>query len=513
MKMSRTSHALVVVALLSLFGFSNLIPSTGLAAETPSLVDQRVVTFDETRIIGVSPDGSAIAAASWNEDRLCVFETETEEQRFCADLSPLESGLRLSDVAWSPDSTKLALSEDSFKYLIDGDLWVLDAFTGELTNLTDEGYSGDVFFLSDDEEAPAEVFLDVSPTWLPDSSAITFSRSIWRNGETAGNAIYTVPVDGGEAALETIVTLEMPGVVYFGMQWSDDLSTLYYSVNSPDASDPINGIWQVNADGLDATQVIAADDELGAPILAGLSPDGDTILAYYVMAAGQFSSTTDYLYALVDVPTGTVTPLIPEADVPGPAATAVLSPDGEFVVYVTWGSEPPFQVFIRPVAGGEETPLVPNGAGPVDLAAPITWSNTGIVLFTTSLLSEATLLTIDLTGAATPRITPELTLTPSPTATATIAPTETPQPTATPTPTSEPGPALGDVVYVNDNDVPLRAKAGIDEETVLDLPLGTELRVLGEPVEADGFTWIPVGDLATTTVGYVRSEFIDPLVE
>ncbi|MCC6790390.1 MAG: hypothetical protein IT336_01830 [Thermomicrobiales bacterium] len=523
-------RALFVSALALSFGPLAVFSDQTLAADPPRLLDQRTVVFDETRIIGISPDGGAIAAASWNYDELCVFETESMAERFCTDLSPLEARLRIDDVAWSPDSSKIALSEESFRYFIDGDLWVLDAVTGELTDLTDEGYNGEIPIF--DRDAPVgDVYIDVSPTWLPDSSAVTFSRSTYRNGDWAGNAIYTVPISGGEPELETIVTLDTPGVVYFGMRWTADRSALYYTAVHPSSSEPINGIWRVNADGLDATRIVAPDDELGAPLLAGLSPDGTTLLVHYGVAAGQFGFSGPYLYALYDIPTGTLTPLTTDAISTGAAWPAALSPDGRFVIYVTQMSDPAYQVFIRPVAGDEETPLVPDGieagAIPINLAAPITWSTTGTVLFPTRLLSEATLLTIDAGADATPdsRVTAEPTLpavatqtaeptviaqpteVPSPASTETAPPTETVEPTATPA--GEPDLALGDVVIVNDNDVPLRAAPGTGAETIATLALGTELRVLGPPETVDGFDWVPVADLEKVVVGYVRVEFID----
>lgn len=497
------SLRLIVVMFVAALCLTAVLPGNSHAADAPSLVDWRTVELDDTRIIGISPNGTAIAATDFDNSRLCIYESDTLEQRTCADLSPLEARLRIDDVVWSPDSNKLALSEESFKVFIDGDLWVMDAISGELTNLTDDSVNGSIPVISADESDIDELFVDVSPTWLPDSSGVTFSRSTWRNGDWAGNAIYTVPVTGGEPELETIVTLESPGVVYFGMRWTADRSALYYSVNHPNSDDPLNGIWRVNADGLDATKLVALDPELGPPVLAGLSPDGNTVLVHYAMAAAQFRFADSHFYALLDVPSGALTPLTirqrTDSEEPPVAWPAVLSPDGRYVLYVGRVSDPVYQVYITPVDGGDETVLVPEGleegAVPVGLTAPITWSNTGTVLLDTSLLSSATLLTIDTgTGA-----TPDAAATP----TATVSEDVTPASEVTETELE-----LGAIVTVNDNDVPLRSTAGTGSQTVATLTLGTELRVLGPAVDADGFTWIPVADLSTNTVGYIRSEFI-----
>ena len=107
--------------------------------DTPQLIEQRQIEIPDSRIIALSPDGTAIAATDFDLDQLCIYEVETLAERACADLAPLEARLRLEDVVWSPDSTKLALAEESFKLFRDGDLWLMDAATGELTNLTDDG--------------------------------------------------------------------------------------------------------------------------------------------------------------------------------------------------------------------------------------------------------------------------------------------------------------------------------------------------------------------------------------
>jgi hypothetical protein len=63
-------------------------------------------------------------------------------------------------------------------------------------------------------------------------------------------------------------------------------------------------------------------------------------------------------------------------------------------------------------------------------------------------------------------------------------------------------------VVTNDNDVPLRAAPSTDAQTVATLAKGTPLTVIANPVVAEGFTWVPVTDPATGTLGYVRSEFL-----
>lgn len=497
--MRSTLRFVLVLTAAALLGFAANPPAIR-AADTPRLIEQRPIEIPDSRIIAISPDGTAIAAADWDLKRLCIYEVETLAQRTCADLAPLKARLRLEDVVWSPDSSKLALAEESFKLLRDGDLWLMDAVTGQLTNLTDDGVNAGIP-LGDRKVDFDELFFDVSPTWLPDGSGITFSRTTWRTGEWAGNQIVTVPVTGGETELLTIVTLDTPGVVYYGMRWTADASQLFYSVNYPDVGNPDNGIWRVNADGLGAEKLVGADPELGPPVLGGVSPDGKTVLAYYAYAADNVGPFRQNLYALFDVATGTLTPLtiqVPDAPEHTSIWPATLSPDGAFVLYASRFTNPEFQVFMTPVNGGEETNLVPeglSGATVITLTARLTWANDGTLLMGGSDPSSATLLTIE--GGTD--LAPVAIATP-------VAPIED---QATPPLASSPADLqAGATVTVNDNDVPMRAAPSTGAQTVATLALGTELTVVGPPVEGDGFTWVPVTDPATGTIGYVRIEFI-----
>jgi Tol biopolymer transport system component len=471
-------------------------PASAQDDEPPSLVEQRLIEIPDTRIIALSPDGTAIAAASFDMNRLCIYERDSLAERVCADLAPLETGLRVEDVVWSPDSSKLVVAEQAFVRFVDGDLWLLDAFTGELTNLTDDGVNARLPFGDQDAEFD-EVFVDVDPAWLPDGSGITFSRSTWRDGGWQGNTIVTVPVTGGEPELLTTVSTEAMGVAYFGMSWIADGSMLYYSVNYPDPEHPNNGIWRVNANGSGNEKLVGRSPELEAPALGGVSPDGRFVLAHYFIATAERKLTADHLYATYDVETGDLTPVV-VSDPMLPKMTAAwpasLTPDGAFVVYTGSFTEPENQILIRPVAGGEETSLTPegieNGAVVISLYTTPAWSDDGSVLFQSGNPSTAVLITV--AGVAA----------------------DAPPPNDPATPVAgvpEPGYIAGDVVTVNDNDVPLRSAPGVAGQTVAHLAFGTELTVVGPAVAADGRDWIPVVDPATGTIGYIRAEFIDPV--
>src|SRR5262249_37810201 len=107
------------------------IPRAGVMAQdaTPGptaeigVAGPRAIELPDTRIISLSPDGRWLVAAKpatgYQRGQLCVYDVETLAQRACGDLSGLDSGLRVEDVVWSPDSSRLAFAEEAFKVLKD----------------------------------------------------------------------------------------------------------------------------------------------------------------------------------------------------------------------------------------------------------------------------------------------------------------------------------------------------------------------------------------------------------
>ena len=75
-------------------------------------------------------------------ESLCVYAVDTLEERSCSDTGTRSAGVRPEEVAWSPDGSRLAFSEEIVGTSSDGDLWLMDAATGKLENLDDDGFTG-----------------------------------------------------------------------------------------------------------------------------------------------------------------------------------------------------------------------------------------------------------------------------------------------------------------------------------------------------------------------------------
>jgi outer membrane biosynthesis protein TonB len=113
-------------------------------------------------------------------------------------------------------------------------------------------------------------------------------------------------------------------------------------------------------------------------------------------------------------------------------------------------------------------------------------------------------------------INPETTTpepTPEPTRDSGAEATDEPTEEADETPDEEaPGAGFreGDLVVTNTGDVNLRVEPSTSADIVDQLAEGTELEVLAEADEADGFFWLHVTVAESGQEGYIADEFVEP---
>jgi hypothetical protein len=71
--------------------------------------------------------------------------------------------------------------------------------------------------------------------------------------------------------------------------------------------------------------------------------------------------------------------------------------------------------------------------------------------------------------------------------------------------------ATGDTVMTIEDLVNLRSDASSsDDNIVKELPMGTELEITGDPIEANGYRWYPVKVVESGETGYIVQDFIEP---
>lgn len=402
----RTLLALGAMSLVLAASTSPSSAATELADDLSAitLIEQRALDIKDSELIALSPDGEKIAVsrpAGPQPTEHCVRDVATLTEHVCADVSGLDAGLWPDSVVWSPGSEWLAFGELWPQFGLDGDLWLMDVSSGVLTNLLDDGYSSSLGW-SESDEGPGSkrvVTLPSHPTFTPDSTAVTFSRTTVRAGEFMDLDIATVRIAGGEAVRLGGSEREAQGFDYLGKYWTTDGSRLFVTFVEHGASGlgPDSGIWVFEANGRHARQLlsITGPDDWPPRILA-VSPRGEHLLVVDPRAAG---GRTICACSLVDGSTGAAEPIEPlgsEANQSTPVTGAMLSPDGSLLITIS-GSHGR-QVAVRDVATSDETVLLwePSGAAPSDLAGEVlTWAQDDTVLVSGGRRGRGTLLVLD----------------------------------------------------------------------------------------------------------------------
>ncbi|MGH2531505.1 MAG: hypothetical protein ACRDJW_04270 [Thermomicrobiales bacterium] len=501
--MGLRSITIVRALLLAVVAVVAVLPAAVQEATPPAAAtaEQQQVEIPDARILALSPDGQLLAARTPAEGRaehLCVYEVATLAGRACANLDQQRTALADESVVWSPDSTKLAFSEEAFRYLVDGDLWLMDAASGELTNLTDDGFEGGLPFFGDDDEQPeTPIYVDVLPAWAPDSQSITFSRSPIIGGQSRGNQIVRVDLASREVEILIPVTLDAPGVVYWGLVWAPDAQRLYYSVSHPGRDNPQNGVWAYDAATGQARHILRGDPELGPPAVTRISASGQTALVIYPYAITHIAMEGDG-YALLDLETNALSPIHPVPSNPSsPMLVRVVtfSPDGTRVLYGLHRLEDGRGRFlVRDLPDGEPDAAVAEIDSPpmmTTIGGGLFWANDGTVFAATD-INAGLLLHLD------PGDVPTI-----------PADGQTGSPDATPaaSPTAGDPPPPGTTVALS-GEASLRATPSTSGIVVLELRPGAELTVIGEAVEAGGSVWLPVIEPATGAIGYVDASLL-----
>lgn len=295
-----------------------------------------VVGTKQPALATVSATGAHVAwvqseGSLWNrEGQLCIYTFDTGATA-CVNGPENYEGYPY-DLAWSPDDSMIAFSENPVQLANESDIWVFDVAAQTFADLTDDGATGAYVGLDAGTYA-----LDYFPMWTADG-AINFWRSEPQGDGTATFALYAIDPAGGEPTLLRDLTGDFPGE--FLLFDTEDFYMDGVSALSPDgskvamilttllATDPDNatGLWIAETSG-DAPPTLLADGvafQAAQPIWSslpvrplGLSWTGDS--AGVVVFSGnndpQIPVTVIY-HSPADG--GGLTPVVDFSDVPDP---------------------------------------------------------------------------------------------------------------------------------------------------------------------------------------------------
>ncbi len=341
-------------------------PSASKAAADLKVIAQRDLKIDNTRSLSLSPDGKWLAAIRGKS--ACLIAVDTLADKQCAEVTT--GGLDVRSFVWSPDSQRVVFTEDLPRYMFESDIWTLDVENGQLTDLTPDNVSGSFLKLPKDSVA----LLDTMPGWSPDGQTLIFSRSDRANALTT---LYRISVNGGTPEKIIDAAGSGPIAVWYGPRWLSN-GKIVYTINHPKQSEPTNGVWIADSNGQNARQLLAFDQQLGAPILADVSAKGDRALIWYTAAMQYATKPNVSFFALLDLSNGQAFPLKPSGEFIGPA-NAAFSPDGSKIAYVYRTLDEQVNLVIRDVADGtEHTLLTQSGILGASTESPmqgLDWAN------------------------------------------------------------------------------------------------------------------------------------------
>ena len=268
-----------------------LAASVGPSSATAEPVDAvSAITLVEQRVIEIAGSQLHRAVARRREDRAPADPLGRNQPSSVSMMSrhspsapaPMSAAsMRASGrTAWSgrPDSAWLAFAELWPQFIVDGDLWLMDASTGALSNLLDDGYSGALGLTSEGDSGWEDtITLPSYPTFTPDSAAVTFSRGLFEDGEPGSVNVVTVPITGGAAVQLGDLERDTPGFDYLRKHWTADGSALYVSVDyQASGLGPDSGIWVFGADeGEDRLLLGISGPDEWPPSIVAVSPRGE----------------------------------------------------------------------------------------------------------------------------------------------------------------------------------------------------------------------------------------------
>jgi len=365
----------LAIAAVLLFIFSDSIFGSSINANDIRnlTVSNTSLMHNGTSFISISPSGKyAVYPGDGINIYLQIFENNNGRYVFYKDVyfdinhlyhrdeyfasSPIRTG---EFIGWSNNEEFFAFVP--LNGLITGintDIFICDINDGRVFNLTGDENAGRTIF-------EGNFLFDYLPTWSDDDRTIYFARFGNDLGGNRVNLICSIPARGGNIANEANI-VGREGVLTIFHSMIRRGNAIYYTTNSPDQNDSLQGIYKYQNG--TTTQLVRHDPEKKPnPVLMDVSADG-RYLTYYLHQiynnqtfiatitglddnaipniVDAIKTNFESLFFVYDTQTGESTPIIPEAFKDAPESfraswgthNLLFSPCGNVLLHVEFDS-------------------------------------------------------------------------------------------------------------------------------------------------------------------------------
>jgi hypothetical protein len=336
----------------------------------------------------LSPDGTTIAHLGGPD--LCLYDVDTFAERWCRDLGDDMRGVDRSSLRWSPDSRYLAATEDFFRMFRKPSIWLVEAETGSIRNLTpladeDVSMGGDTW-----------PDLDLLPTFDMDGDTpvLYFLRLMKRDDVELPPTLYRFDdLDGEPVEVGPLHDFGM--LATYGMDIRGD--TIAYNVYIPNNDEVPNGAWVQSLTGAEPALRIVEPPQPNLPVIAvSLSPDGRYALATDARLAMMITGAPEETpVSLIDLASSETLVIDPAHFV----YAAGWNPDGTALAYLVFNGREADDngLYITTEAGTPGTRVLDGDFVPSSSLAgqqPLVWSSQNTLLIAESGSADALLVTL-----------------------------------------------------------------------------------------------------------------------
>ena len=194
-------------------------PAPGAVTVESARLVSAVVADEQPYFAAVSPDGTRIAwfnetgSGKERNGRICLF-TFSSAAKQCYNFPAGKFLGYPVQLQWSPDSKRIAFTENALQMGYDSDIWVMNVAEGTYANLTDEGVTGGWHY----QAGAPQALVDYLPMWNPADGQIYFWRAVPQGYPKYQLGLYSIAPEGGTPValgdLTTVVPNQLPTYDY-----------------------------------------------------------------------------------------------------------------------------------------------------------------------------------------------------------------------------------------------------------------------------------------------------------